>query len=69
MEGTVEGKMEMEDVSGISHRYVFTLTDVEVFANDKILDDYLQVKTCQRTLCTTNGIPKTTGRRYVASKP
>ena len=43
MEGTM--KMEMEDEGGISRRYVFTLTDVETFANNKILEDYLQVKT------------------------
>ena len=30
---------------GIYSRYVIMLTDVEPFANDKILEDYLQVKT------------------------
>ena len=69
MEGTAERKIEMGDESGISRRYVFAHAIMDEFANGKILEDYLQVKTRQHTLSTIDSIPKTTGRRYVASKP
>ena len=36
-----ERKMEMEDESGISRRYVFTHAIVDEFANGTILEDYL----------------------------
>ena len=61
--------MGMEDEGGISRRYVFAHAIMDEFANGKILEDYLQVKTRQHTLRTIDGIPRTTGCRYVASKP
>ena len=42
--------MGMAGQGGIDHRYVLTLINVAMFANNRVLEDYFKVKVKRRTL-------------------
>ena len=62
--------MGMAGQGGIDHRYVLTLINVGMFANNRVLEDYFKVKVRRRTVSVyTIGSQITAGgRRYTTSK-